>query len=156
MKVFVPDGWKMSVLTDWQRCSSASIAFGIVTLSSPDGNAEIVLTTPEAYFWSASRMTYQQGFIPINNKGCNFAKRQFHFPYQNARDYIKQMLSAWGMSVLSTHEVDLRKEDRNLKKRFLPFLAKGANAGLSGLIAASRGVSTPVWLQHMRTWMGFR
>ena len=96
MKVFLPEGWRVNVTSDWQRCSSASIAFGIVSLISPDGNTEIIFTTPEAYAWSTTVITRQQKApMAVNKVGCNFPKRIFNHPYLSSKDYIKTIIPSW-------------------------------------------------------------
>ena len=57
MNVFLPEGWTVNVKTDWNRCASASIALGIVNLVSPDGKAEIILTSPETYMWATIQVS---------------------------------------------------------------------------------------------------
>ncbi|SFS89708.1 hypothetical protein SAMN02910357_02456 [Succinivibrio dextrinosolvens] len=140
MKVFLPQGWRINVTSDWQRCSSASIALGIVSLISPDGATEIVFTTPEAYHWSTTKLTKQMGHIPINNQGCNFPKRMFNLPYKSPKEYIKMILQAWGMSSQQSLAVNMSKEDALFKKMLKPKMTQQAQLGVNAIVQNSRGV----------------
>jgi len=140
MKVFLPEGWRVNVTSDWQRCSSASIAFGIVSLISPDGNTEIIFTTPEAYAWSTTVITRQQKApMAVNKVGCNFPKRIFNHPYLSSKDYIKTIIPSWGMSIAQTMNVNMTKEDSGFKKMMIPRITSSVQQAVNMQVAASRG-----------------
>lgn len=139
LKVFLPDGWRVDVKTDWNRCNSASIAMGIVSLISPDGNAQIVFTTPESYAWSTSIITAKMGEIANRKPGCDVARRIFNLPYHNPSEYLKFILGQWGMSLSKLTPVKLNLDTNAFENTIKSKLYKQGTLGVNFMVASSRG-----------------
>lgn len=138
LRVFLPEGWRVDVKSDWNRCSSASIAMGIVNLVSPDGKTEIVFTTPESYAWSTT-IIKPVGEMAMRKSGCDIAKRTFNLPYHQPLEYLKFILGQWGMSLSQMNKVDLRAKYSDFENRIKGKLFKDANAAVKMILASSRG-----------------
>ncbi len=154
MDVFLPENWTMQVYTDWQRCSASSIASAIINLRSPDGNTEIVFTTPDAFTWGTSSFNHNQlKNIPSYNQGCDIAKRTFYLPYVNAKDYIKLCLKSWNMTSTQTLPVNTASLDQQFKHRMLPLMKNMAEGTVRGVLSSLNRVYTNGGIQGLAAEM---
>ena len=155
MSVFLPEGWTVSTGSSWEMCSAATIAYAYVEVMSPDRNTSIIFSTPENFSWgTSSASNFGLNNVPINNQGCNFAKRFNYLPYNGAEGYLRYVLNIRGQYAVNMNYKPMPEQDRSYKNIVVPLLQKQADTTVNYINANTK---TPIKLENIFAEMtGFR
>ncbi len=134
IKLFAPAGWRLTVNSDWNRCSAASIGLGIVQLDAPDGS-RIVITTSQRYDWSTSDMEqmvrrhptmrrFYRGAMNNHTPGCDLPHRVFYLPYESLDAYARFFWDNSGYRLTDLRNADDGTLKASYVKRVTPYLQR--------------------------------
>ena len=156
MSVFLPEGWTVSIGSNWEMCSAATIAYAYVEVMSPDRNTSIIFSTPENFSWgTSSASNFGLNNVPNNNQGCNFAKRFNYLPYNGAEGYLRYVLNIRGQYAVNMNYKPMPEQDRSYKNIVVPLLQKQADTtvkGFRGNVVLNNGVTT--YSEHIVSTLG--
>ncbi|MBR6898284.1 MAG: hypothetical protein IKN24_08965 [Lachnospiraceae bacterium] len=88
----IPDGWEMTIMSNWQMIDNTYPGRELVQIADPDGTVRISIVSPQSYLW-----IYNDSFgMPSQNAGADLSYYTTFYPYMNAGDALEALLDSNG------------------------------------------------------------